>query len=134
MEAESHIIGTCDLKGTTQAPREAREAVREILGDAHPRLWDIELAASEMVTNSVVHSLSSNGALVTVVLIDLGDAVRIEVIDAGSPPWPHVLRDELAESGRGLFLVNELSRGRWSHYADEAGRTVWAEIARGESW
>jgi serine/threonine-protein kinase RsbW len=123
-------ISFFDLAGTTQAPGEARRLLREKVG-THPSAEDMVLAASELVTNAVRHTRSGHvGGKITVVLIELGDTVRVEVIDYGSTTVPQVVTPcNLPECGRGLALVEELSQGHWGHYADADGTTVWCQIA-----
>lgn len=129
---EKCVIARCELTGTPCAPGEARQFVRKHL-TGHPRLEDAVLVVSELTTNAVRHSISANGGTITVALADIPGGVRIEVADAGSPgPGPIIAPQrppwELAESGQGLRLVAELSQGRWGHYRNAAGRTVWSEI------
>ncbi|MEH3077483.1 ATP-binding protein [Quadrisphaera setariae] len=96
------------LPKDTRAPLLARAFVRKELGELHSvEVRDrVELLASELVTNAVVHA----GSLVTMdVVCEASGAVLVEVAD-GSPVHP-VLRqiDLLDESGRGLELVDKLS-------------------------
>lgn len=65
------------------------------------------------------------------------DTVRIEVSDTRTerqPPAPGVLptASPEAEAGRGLLLVEALSRA-WGVAPRTVGKTVWAEIARQET-
>lgn len=96
------------LPKDTRAPLLARAFVRKELGVlCTPEARDrVELLASELVTNAVVHA----GSLVTMdVELEADGSVLVEVAD-GSPDHP-VLRDAdlLEESGRGLELVDKLS-------------------------
>lgn len=96
------------LPKDTRAPLLARAFVRKELGGLHSaEVRDrVELLASEIVTNAVVHA----GSLVTMdVVCEASGAVLVEVAD-GSPVHP-VLRevDLLDESGRGLEIVDKLS-------------------------
>jgi anti-sigma regulatory factor (Ser/Thr protein kinase) len=118
-----------ELIGTVHAPRVAREFVRRVCA-GHPRLEDLALICSELVTNAVRHADAVCGRGVSVLVMRVGAAVRIEVIDAGrGGSTPHIpALDGLAESGRGLRLVDDLAEGRWGHHRDERGRTVWVEI------
>lgn len=58
-------------------------------------------------------------------------SVRVEVVDEGSPgtiPQIPAQVDPLSESGRGLWLVRELSSA-WGWEQEAASRTVWFEMA-----
>lgn len=96
------------LPKDTRAPLLARAFVRRELGELHSvEVRDrVELLASELVTNAVVHA----GSLVTMdVVCEASGAVLVEVAD-GSPVHP-VLRQTalMDENGRGLELVDKLS-------------------------
>ncbi|MCW2877790.1 MAG: putative anti-sigma regulatory factor, serine/threonine protein kinase [Sphaerisporangium sp.] len=69
--------------------------------------------------------------MVHVVVADNGRALHVDVIDEGSAvaiPQIPSQADPLSESGRGLWLVRELSSA-WGWKQDEAGRVVWFEVA-----
>ncbi|MGV9779573.1 ATP-binding protein [Streptosporangium sp. NPDC003464] len=101
---------------------------------APPALDDVLPLLSEVVTNAVTHSDSGRtaGGRVTVrVTCDPG-VVHVEVTDDGSAtsaPAVHV-PDADADGGRGLWLV-DLVATVWgsSRHDDEAGRSVWFEVA-----
>ena len=91
--------------------------------------------ACEAITNSICHSDSGSTddrgepGTVTLLVLDIGGALRVEITDAGSPhSVPKVADDGLeALSGRGLHLIELLSGGRWGTCAHDEGRTVWFE-------
>lgn len=91
---------------------------------------------SELAANAITHTASGAGGVFTVeVSRPTPGMALVAVTDAGSPREPAIRRAAesfdpwyLAESGRGLALVDALS-SRWG-YRDldlGAGRTVWAE-------
>lgn len=98
---------------------------------------DATTVAAELVANAVTHALARTptpspgpgGAWITLVRVDGA------VVCAVSDPCPRLPAmaepDPMAESGRGLHIVAELSE-RWgcSHRA-ESGKTVWARLASG---
>jgi hypothetical protein len=43
--------------------------------------------------------------------------------DLRAPAWD-------ADAGRGLFIVDALTAGRWGWFAADTGKCVWAEIVR----
>jgi anti-sigma regulatory factor (Ser/Thr protein kinase) len=96
-------------------------AVRALTGWAAPELVDpVDLIVSELVTNSIKHARS---CCVVLGLDLIGEGVKVSVID-----HPHLdgipviaMRESDGESGRGLFLVNLLTSGRW---VSETGRLV----------
>ena len=100
------------------------------LGAGHPCAGVLELIASELVTDWIVHSRSGQaGGMVTVALTGDARRARVEVTDDGGPELPRLRAvDSGAESGRGLQLVDALA-GAWG-----CGRgpgettTIWAEV------
>ncbi len=82
-----------------------------------------QLAASEVVTNALVHA----GTPVRLRVLVSESRVRVEVAD-GSGHLP-VSRNHAASAGtgRGLHLVEELV-DRWGVYRDDGGKVVWFEL------
>lgn len=68
----------------------------------------------EFVTNALHHTPSGNGGTISVSITHQPGVIRLEVDDAGSavPPLRPVVPDELAESSRGLMIVNSIAT-RW---------------------
>jgi anti-sigma regulatory factor (Ser/Thr protein kinase) len=116
----------------------ARAFVRGLLASKErPETEDVELLVSELMTNAVRYSDSGCGVhgTVRVAVTDNGHTLHVDVIDEGSAfPVPQIpsQADPLSESGRGLWLVRELSSA-WGWKEDEAGRTIWFEVARESS-
>jgi DNA-binding NarL/FixJ family response regulator len=85
----------------------------------------VNLLVSELVTNAVVHGGSE--AEVSVVLTP--SALRVEVADRNEfVPSPNEAAD-WATSGRGLALVEMLSRG-WGVERVPGGKVIWFEVQR----
>jgi anti-sigma regulatory factor (Ser/Thr protein kinase) len=87
------------------------------------------LVITELTTNAVrIYA----GQVVRAWVADPGDgALEIAVWDPGPEDEPRLLPvPEYAISGRGLWLVNELSDKRWGWYVSETtrGKVVWARI------
>jgi anti-sigma regulatory factor (Ser/Thr protein kinase) len=88
---------------------------------------DVELLATELMTNSIRHSGIDAGEDVVVRLEARADRVRLEVSDRGlgfdpGHPEPSLERG----NGWGLYIVEKMS-DRWG--VDRNGRTsVWFEI------
>lgn len=123
------IAGSLTLPGQTRNVAEARAFVAKTLGPGHPCRDTAVLLCSELVTNAVVHSASGlPGGTVTIVVLRLTGAVRVEVIDHGSTASTPVVKGEvLAPDGHGLFLVDQLADS-WGYVLDQVGTTVWFRL------
>lgn len=128
-------MGRIDLPGEFASVAKARRYVRVLLtGIAHPRIDDAVLLVSELVSNAVRHSDSAlPGGKVTVSVAHGSGTLHIDVTDAGSavnkPQLPAGI-DHLGSSGRGLWLVDELSSA-WGWYETDGGRVVWFRLTDG---
>lgn len=108
----------------------ARRATRLLL-DSCPCADDAELIVAEAVTNSVRHSRSCEPHGAVLVSIDARPGlVRIEITDDGQLHGFGIepTKEELAESGRGLTIVDALTGGRWGQKTGANYRLTWAEI------
>ncbi|GAA2254118.1 hypothetical protein GCM10010415_12900 [Streptomyces atrovirens] len=103
-------------------------AVRRSLRHYGP---DVQLCASELVTNVIQHL--GEGVPVTVrVSCDDAGRTRLEVTDPDPRALP-VLRASVGadeESGRGLALLDALAL-RWGVTHAPGGKTVWCELGAG---
>jgi anti-sigma regulatory factor (Ser/Thr protein kinase) len=88
----------------------------------------VRLIASELATNAVVHARTA----FTVTLSQWDNVVTLSVEDAQPtqvltvPAWP----DPLADHGRGLTIVDQMS-DKWGFSTDpRGGKSVWASFAR----
>ncbi|MFC7386293.1 ATP-binding protein [Sphaerisporangium rhizosphaerae] len=127
------LLGKVDLLGLESSVKIARAYVCSVLDRARWRdLEDVETLVSEVFTNAVRHSESGRrpGGVVQVRIYEDGDRVRVEMTDEGSPnsiPTIPVQASLFSESGRGLWMVRELSSS-WGWGQDASGRTVWFEV------
>ncbi|MGW3247416.1 SpoIIE family protein phosphatase [Streptomyces sp. NPDC001070] len=120
MEIQRH-----DLHGV----KAAREFVRDCLKDweVEAAADDLELMASEVVTNALLHADS----YVELQLRLYPDRIRLEVRDSDvTPPVPSSLsaceeENAQAEHGRGLLIVDAL--GEWGSSPSGRGKVVWCE-------
>lgn len=88
---------------------------------------DVELLLTELITNVILHARTPFEVHLTTV----GAGVRVEVID-GSPTMPAAgSLGTSALSGRGLALVQSMSRRWGAHHNTNGGKTVWFELAPG---
>jgi len=88
---------------------------------------DVELLLTELITNVILHARTP----FEVHLTPVGAGVRVEVID-GSPTMPAAGSFGTgALSGRGLALVQSMSKRWGAHHNTDGGKTVWFEVAPG---
>jgi serine/threonine-protein kinase RsbW len=101
----------------------SRRWLEKQLGDAVPQeaVNDLKTVVSELVNNAVVHGAGE----IIVRLERLADAVRIEVVDEGTGSVPAIREAADDGGGRGLRLVEEVSR-RWGVF--EGSAHVWADV------
>jgi serine/threonine-protein kinase RsbW len=111
--------------GAVAGAHHALETVRAELGDRiHTAA---ELLVSELVTNSVKHSVATNGVIELLACISPA-VVHVEVSDDGQGFEPQPMAHDDVESGRGLQLVQELA-DRWGRPTG-LRTSVWFEIDR----
>ena len=128
----AHARGTLDWRisvpGVPAIVGIARRLVRAALWDSR-RLDDIELVASELVTNAIRHTPSGRtGSLLTLRIRGTAGWARIEVSDRGSGSWAGPTSvSEHDECGRGLVIVNALA-DLAGHEPAADGQVSWAEI------
>lgn len=116
--------------GTPENVTAARRFVRAMFAHS-PRVHDLELIASELITNAICHTPSGQQrGTFTITIQHRPGRARIEVADLGTLPWRPARpnRDVMTEHGRGLQIVTAL--------ADEAGygvgpggsQIIWADV------
>ena len=118
------------IPGQPEQVHAAREFVETALGADCPFTCIAVLLTSELVTNSMLHSNSRlPGQTITITTTGIPGGARVEVRDAGgtSVPSPHV-RNDLADHGRGLQLVRDLS-ARWGYHREHSGLVTWFEVS-----
>jgi anti-sigma regulatory factor (Ser/Thr protein kinase) len=109
------------------APSLGRRALERLAGAVAPsELADLQLIASELISNSVLHAGLDQHELVSMRVAVSGSAVRIEVEDPGRGFTPQAVPESGMDRGHGLALVDRVAT-RWGIV--RAGTTVvWAEI------
>ncbi|MGP3957638.1 ATP-binding protein [Nonomuraea sp. 3N208] len=114
-------------------PGLARRELRKWVGD-HPALADLQLIASELATNALVHGA---GAWVRMTLRPTDEGERrywlLTAVDPGLStcvPLPRMPGPDESR-GRGLWIVDALTCGCWGTDRTQAGeRVVWALLPR----
>lgn len=104
----------------SSVPEARRFVVRQLEQWSLQELADIvALLTSEVVSNAVLHARTE----VTVIVVDLGGAVQVDVSDL-SPVAP-VPRQHAADAttGRGMQLLDQLARS-WQVLQHDGGKTV----------
>lgn len=106
---------------------EARRFVARALGDVSPETREIGvLLASELVTNALLYAQGR----ITVQVRPGDDAVRVIVCDnTHTDVHPRQVGPQ-ATSGRGLALVEQLSRSWGVELVPDDGKEVWFEVPR----
>ena len=119
-----------DVGGGPEAIARARAALTDFIADEvpAPRLYDLQLLVSEVVTNAVRHGGARHGESVDFRVALTRDQVRLEVRDPG--PGFHDITPELPATDRGggygLYLVDLYAR-EWGVNGSE-GTCVWFEV------
>ncbi|MFE0641095.1 SpoIIE family protein phosphatase [Streptomyces sp. NPDC058877] len=122
MEIQRH-----DLLGVRAARRFVRESL--LAWDREELVDSLELLASEVVTNALIHADSR----VDLRLREGPDHIRLEVRDSDvTPPIPSPIsvsggENAQAEHGRGLLIVESLASS-WGTSPSGRGKTVWLEL------
>jgi anti-sigma regulatory factor (Ser/Thr protein kinase) len=134
-------LGTIQLACGVRAPYLAREAINCWLETAHAARELVTLAASELVTNAVKYADAAGaGDGPTDITLKLSQnplVLRLAVTDPGSNcstpiRIPLQAPNLHSEHGRGLAIVEALSRGRWGSYRmpGNGHRHVWCHLDR----
>ncbi|MGC5364030.1 ATP-binding protein [Streptomyces sp. DT24] len=127
-----------ELVARPEAARSARRHVRDALNAwqiTAGRCDDTELVVSELVGNTVRHSAGAQTAtdsvpvVLTLSYVSAEGCLRVEVTDRSSrqPRYRGRPGDD-AESGRGLFLVEAVSKEWGCISMPGGGKTVWCRI------
>jgi anti-sigma regulatory factor (Ser/Thr protein kinase) len=115
--------------GTPASVTAARRSVRAILADS-PRVDDLELIATELMTNAIRHTPSGrDGGRFTITVHRAPGMARIEVEDDGSGHWNARPLDGTAECGRGLILVMALAEEVGYEITQTRTQIAWAGVA-----
>lgn len=121
---------TCELPASLESVREARRFTRSTLQhwDLSMLLDSIELVASELVTNALRYAvpIGAPGAPVRLTLVRWTSRVVCAVRDPSGVAPVTKDADFVAETGRGLHLVDSFSENWGWHPLGGRGKVVWA--------
>ncbi|MER5839728.1 ATP-binding protein [Streptomyces prasinus] len=118
------------LAGRREPLAPARDQVRAVLAGVVPCVDDAVLVVSELVGNAVRHTAAGPGCLTIEINEDqVIVAVHDPEQDDGRVHVSESAADPLAESGRGLWLVQTLAR-RWYVETTAVGKAVVAVLPR----
>lgn len=114
-------VVTLQVESNANAPGLSRSRLEPLKSHLEPRYDDVVLVVSELVSNSVRHSRSSE--------IDLkvtagSGRIRVEVTDDG----PGFSIDDPRGEGMGLTIVEKLADS-WGMHNGAHEFTVWAEMS-----
>ena len=121
-----------ELRGGPAAVGAARHAIDELADQEQlPRIDDLRLLVSELVTNSVLHGCAGPDGRVHVHVDRPNHGVRVEVCDDGGS-WTEMNRSTSLESdepagGWGLMLVGALADS-WGVNCGVERTCVWFEL------
>jgi anti-sigma regulatory factor (Ser/Thr protein kinase) len=127
-------VATCLPARDLTAVRAVRDFARATLRywEVTDRSDDITLVLSELVTNALQHAAPRTGGWpVRVGLVQSRPAAAVLCAVADASPAPPVPRPpgHLAESGRGVHVIEELSDDWGYAIAPRRGKVVWATFA-----
>ncbi|MCU1490977.1 MAG: ATP-binding region ATPase domain protein [Acidimicrobiaceae bacterium] len=109
-----------------EAPREAREVVRNLLVDRPADVVEVAiLLTSELVTNAVVHT--HNAARMEAATED--DMLRVRIADCDSS-LPELMPESFGRgNGRGIAIIDALATAWGVERRGPVGKSVWFELS-----
>lgn len=134
--APEHFVSRLELAAQTDAVRWARRHTRDVLSAWRVPTDHVDatiLVVSELVTNAVQHVVKAAPAgppvRLALTLRHRQTHLIVEVSDPGNrPPQRQAVAAPTAESGRGLLIVESLSK-EWSYYfPPTGGKVVWCVL------
>ncbi|MFD4573543.1 ATP-binding protein [Streptomyces sp. NPDC058417] len=136
----AELVSKLELAAQPDAVRWARRHTRDVMNAWRvpgARVDTAELAVSELFTNAVRHVIkvapAAGPVRVALILRHRGNQLIVEVADLDvRPPVLQGLSALSAESGRGLFIVESVSK-EWGYYLPPTGgKVVWCVLSLDE--
>jgi anti-sigma regulatory factor (Ser/Thr protein kinase) len=125
-ERQLSPILTRTFRADRQAPGKARSALHALNGSLDPEIADdVRLLVSELVTNSLRHTGSSQ---IELRVSGSDSVIHVDVVDNGGGFDMPLAPEPGQASGWGLFMVDRLA-DRWGVETDRTTR-VWFEFCR----
>lgn len=132
MSPDQPLVTVRTLTPDLESPMVARNVTKVTLTEwSLGRLYeDAAVIVSELATNALRHGLGRDvGAAPRLVLVRYGNHLVCMVTDpADEPPSPRE-PDHIAESGRGLHIIEAISRAWGWTPLPGGGKAVWAALA-----
>ncbi|XVS60827.1 ATP-binding protein [Actinosynnema sp. CA-299493] len=128
--SENALAARISVDLTTPVPplAQIRQWLAAVLSElAEDVLQDLMLVCTELVTNAYDHACAPRQLRVH--RSRDRHSLRVEVDDGSAEHLPVAGTSRLgACRGRGLIMVDHLSRRRWGTHLGAEGKTVWAEL------
>jgi len=117
---------SASLDANSSSPQFARALVNAFVHQCRldALLETTSLLVSELVTNSVLHA----GCGIRIEMVGNIDGIRVDVFDASTALPIMGPQGTLAESGRGLRMVDSLANN-WGSEELTDGKVIWFELA-----
>lgn len=114
------------MPAEADAPQRARSVVRALIGSAHPRLDDVLLATSELVSNAVRHGDLDTDERVFVEISQVDQRVRVTVSHPGLPV--EMIERRIPDPGGFGFRIVASVSDDWQVTHDGDSVHAWFEI------
>jgi anti-sigma regulatory factor (Ser/Thr protein kinase) len=114
------------IPAEADAPQRARAVVRALIGSAHPRVEEVLLATSELVSNAVQHGDLGTDERILVEISQVDQHVRVTVSHPGLPV--EMTQGRTADPGGFGFRIVATVSDDWQVTHDGDSVHAWFEI------
>ena len=128
MNVDKEWSHSTEFEAADSSASDAREFVtRHLLEhDLGHLIDDVQLVASELATNAIAHAHTR----FSVTLAATDESVRLEVLDESPSEPVMMIARPMDTGGRGVAIVDALSREWGSTAGRSGGKSVWATFDR----